>query len=142
MFRITRAWIHEHKTARGGWTMAQVKALGLPWPLTAGWITDIDGTEVPDEVRAAFESAAQTFRPKTLKHLHAPRIVADTFTWNEMQAKVAGPAQSLTADSDRAMMRRQLAEGQAYQARRAAQGLPPCPLTYRYLVDLQDALKK
>ncbi len=69
MFRITRAWIHEHKTERGGWTMAQTKALGLAWPLERGWLDEIAGREISDEAKAAFESANATFRPKTVRLL-------------------------------------------------------------------------
>jgi hypothetical protein len=67
MFTITRDWIHQHKTARGAWTMAQTKAIGLDWPLRHGWMDRIAGTQISDEAKAAFESATSTFRPKTIR---------------------------------------------------------------------------
>jgi 5-methylcytosine-specific restriction endonuclease McrA len=37
--RITKDFIFQHKTARGGWTAGQIIALGEKWPVQRGWIS-------------------------------------------------------------------------------------------------------
>jgi hypothetical protein len=41
--------IDQNRTEFGGWTMAQMAALGVSWPPRHGWLTKLIGTEIPDE---------------------------------------------------------------------------------------------
>src|SRR5262245_36816907 len=52
--KITREFIHQHKTPRGAWTRAQLSALGIAWPPREGWITRLAGVEITDDQRDAF----------------------------------------------------------------------------------------
>ena len=64
MFKITREWIHAHKTPRGGWTSAQLAVIGVAWPPTSGWVTQASGIVISDEQRARFEAYSPVpFRP-------------------------------------------------------------------------------
>lgn len=56
---ITREWIQEHATApKGGWTRAQLKLLGVPWPPPHGWLTNLwwNEVEISDETALKFEA--------------------------------------------------------------------------------------
>jgi hypothetical protein len=55
MFTITREWIDEHRTARGGWSADQCVALGIAWPLQSGWKRRLIGKVITDEAKARFE---------------------------------------------------------------------------------------
>lgn len=55
MKTVTKEWIHEHKTKRGGWTNAQLVQLGEPWPPVRGWIDRAIGREIDDEAARLFE---------------------------------------------------------------------------------------
>lgn len=44
---ITNAEIEAAKTARGGWTAAQLAAWGVPWPPPGGWRYDIVNNGLP-----------------------------------------------------------------------------------------------
>lgn len=52
---ITREYVHAHRTAAGGWTKAQLAALGVSWPPTKGWLTAIIGLEITDDQAMRFE---------------------------------------------------------------------------------------
>lgn len=55
-FRITKAWLIENKTPKGGWKRKQVEAIGLRWPLVSGWQDRMAGVLITDAQRRAFES--------------------------------------------------------------------------------------
>lgn len=55
-FTVTREWIEEFKTARGGWTQPQLEAIGVPWPPVHGWKVRIEGKVITFEARAMFEA--------------------------------------------------------------------------------------
>jgi hypothetical protein len=54
---VTRDFLEAHRSARGGWTRAQLAAIGVPWPPPAGWMGRIVGTEITEAQRAAFVAA-------------------------------------------------------------------------------------
>ena len=57
MFRVTRDWINSNRTPRGAFTRVQVEALGLEWnQLVKGWIRRVDGTEITEVQKLAFEA--------------------------------------------------------------------------------------
>lgn len=55
-FEISKRWLHEHKTVRGGWTRKQVEAIGETWPLVKGWTFRAVGRLVTEQQRRLFES--------------------------------------------------------------------------------------
>ena len=54
--KITKEFILENKTDNGSWTRSQMQALGLKWPLEAGWKTRVIGLEISDENVEIFKS--------------------------------------------------------------------------------------
>jgi len=54
-FEITKEWIREHTTKSGGWTMAQLDAIGVKWPPQNGWINKLAGTQISFGRKKAFE---------------------------------------------------------------------------------------
>jgi len=55
---ITKQWIHAHKTDGGAWNKPQLKAIGIDWPATKGWINDVIGKDIPLHSQVIFESHA------------------------------------------------------------------------------------
>ena len=66
---ITIEYIDKHKTKRGAWTKKQVKALGLPWPLEAGWKHKLVGKVLTVSQANEFESAKNDFAQNDGKHI-------------------------------------------------------------------------
>jgi hypothetical protein len=60
-FVITRTWLKTHTTKRGGYTKAQIKALGLSYPLLSGWMDELVGTEISAEAANAFEDSKSVY---------------------------------------------------------------------------------
>lgn len=56
MHRVNKKWIHENKTKRGGFTKAQLAAIGVSWPPKAGWVERSSGKLITDEQKDIFES--------------------------------------------------------------------------------------
>lgn len=52
---VDRTWIKAHKTPGGGWTKAQLRALGVSWPPQKGWLSRIVGQPLTADIRAAFD---------------------------------------------------------------------------------------
>jgi hypothetical protein len=59
MFTVTKEWINEHRTARGGFTAHQLMAVGVTWPPPKGWLRALVGEEITDAQRARFERGRQ-----------------------------------------------------------------------------------
>lgn len=55
---VTLEWLKKHATARGGYTKAQMQALGLAWPPVAGWQKAAVGMVVPMDHAQKFEAAS------------------------------------------------------------------------------------
>jgi len=49
MFKVTRRWIKDNSTPRGGWNYKQLQAIGVDVPPTKGWIDEVDGKEITEE---------------------------------------------------------------------------------------------
>lgn len=62
---ITAKWIHKHKTAAGGWTAAQLIAIGVSWPPFHGWIGKAIGQEISEQQRRAFEADSALVKSRT-----------------------------------------------------------------------------
>jgi 5-methylcytosine-specific restriction endonuclease McrA len=58
MFEVTAEWIEQFKTPRGGFCAAQVKAIGVDWPLVSGWKARVVGSQISDEQRRTFEAGS------------------------------------------------------------------------------------
>lgn len=61
--RITVEWLMAHRTPAGAWTLAQFRALGVPWPPRRGWVRRITGRYLDPARRAAFEQGVTIRRP-------------------------------------------------------------------------------
>jgi hypothetical protein len=55
LMKITREWIKEHSTPKGGWTADQLKCLGVSWPPQHGWLQSLIGKEIDAETADKFE---------------------------------------------------------------------------------------
>lgn len=53
IFIVTKNWIEDHKTPRGGYTKVQINALGIK--MVSGWQKSIVGKHITEEQRLAFE---------------------------------------------------------------------------------------
>lgn len=49
---ITREWLLSIRTHKGGWTKAQLAALGISWPPPKGWQQTLIGREISNETGA------------------------------------------------------------------------------------------
>lgn len=56
-FFITREWVHQYATDRGGFTRDQIEALGIRWPPSSGWIDRSIGKLITDSQKLRFEQA-------------------------------------------------------------------------------------
>ena len=89
---ITAAWIHQFATDRHGWTAAQIRALGLRYPQTVGWIYDLDGTEISDEAAREFERARDVFSSAKAKRKSKRRQVFKiAYASSQRQREAARP---------------------------------------------------
>jgi hypothetical protein len=52
---VSREWIEKNKTASGAWTRPQIRALGIDWPPTRGWINRVENKVISDENARIFE---------------------------------------------------------------------------------------
>ncbi len=55
VMKITREWIIAHATPKGGYTRAQLEAIGVPWPPRTGWPDRVVGIEITEQQRRIFE---------------------------------------------------------------------------------------
>jgi len=58
---LTASMIHAHCTERGGWTKAQLSAIGIDWPPIRGWIDKVAGSLITDEQWQEFISGRSKF---------------------------------------------------------------------------------
>jgi len=58
-YTVTREWLNQHRTPRGGWTAAQLRLLGVPWPPVRGWVATVIGQPLTVETREAFERVSK-----------------------------------------------------------------------------------
>lgn len=70
---ITLKWLNDHRTARNGFTRAQVEALGMRWPpKPKGWLRRQVGREISDEIARKFEEGAHKLKRDPLYDMFAP----------------------------------------------------------------------
>lgn len=62
--KLTYELINAAKTPFGAWTRAQIEALGVAWPPTAGWQKGVVGREVSEEEYKLFCELASKRRSK------------------------------------------------------------------------------
>ena len=55
-FIITKQWLLDNRTARGGYTKAQADILLQTWPLKKGWQNKVIGNKIWVEMKNRFES--------------------------------------------------------------------------------------
>lgn len=55
-FIITKEWLQNNKTVRGGYTKAQAEILLQTWPLKKGWQNKVIGKKIWIEMKNRFES--------------------------------------------------------------------------------------
>lgn len=69
MFTVTKHWLQANSSgnARGGWTKAQLEAIGLGWPPPKDWIDALIGSMLEDGQRAEFERLGQQHRETQLR---------------------------------------------------------------------------
>lgn len=67
MVTLTREYIMSQRTERGGFTAAQLRALGLSYNQPTGWIDRLCGKVITDEQAAEFERGRTIFHAKTLR---------------------------------------------------------------------------
>lgn len=52
--KLTQQMIFAGKSAKGAWTAAQLRELGIAWPPRSGWIRRLTGTEIHGDRYARF----------------------------------------------------------------------------------------
>jgi hypothetical protein len=60
LWLVTKAWIEEYRTPKGGWKAKQLAAIGIDWPPLTGWKTRAAGTTISQDQRLTFEAFART----------------------------------------------------------------------------------
>lgn len=77
-FRATRDWILAHRTPAGGFKAAQIRAIGVAYPLRGGWIERADGKLLSLKQKALFEKYADgykaTKKSKAVLRGDAPKV--------------------------------------------------------------------
>lgn len=63
---VTKEWLDQHKTVKGGWNAVQLHALGLKWPPTKGWAKFVIGRQLTQEQVVKFEKG-KVVRPRNKK---------------------------------------------------------------------------
>jgi hypothetical protein len=79
---VTRAWVHAHKSAKGGWTREQLKLLGVNWPPPVGWIDQVEGKTITDKAKAKFEEIGRGGKKK-VRRLNVDGLPIDAKDWTE-----------------------------------------------------------
>jgi hypothetical protein len=65
VFTVTREWLERHRSDRGGViTKDQASAIGVGWPLVAGWKRAAIGRQITDDAKARFELAMRAKRAR------------------------------------------------------------------------------
>lgn len=54
-FVITKKWLNDNKTEKGGWTKKQVEMLNLDWPLKKNWQKEVIGQSMFLPAKQLFE---------------------------------------------------------------------------------------
>ena len=66
-FTITKSWITDNKTAKGGWNSEQLASIGVKFPPPRGWISEAEGKVISLATKKRFESAKSQTKSKVHK---------------------------------------------------------------------------
>lgn len=65
---ITRQWLMDNRTENGAWTRAQLSVLGMSWPPSSGWIDELIGREISEDVARQFADARSVRGKQSRSH--------------------------------------------------------------------------
>jgi len=54
---VTRDWIMDNRSVRGGWTKDQLSAIGISWPPPKGWLGFAVGGIITKSAQHRFEAS-------------------------------------------------------------------------------------
>lgn len=72
--RVTREWLMQHRSERGGWNFSQLALLGETWPPAKGWIERAIDREIADDRAALFVEYSKR-RPNKAERQDVKRMV-------------------------------------------------------------------
>ena len=78
-FTITKKWLLDNRTARGGYTKAQCKLLNFDWPLKKGWQKKAVGQPISTQIKLAFENAKTPNKKQVREVLTIDNCIAYLF---------------------------------------------------------------
>lgn len=55
MFFITKEWLNDNRTSKGGFTKSQLNSIGVTWPPKKNWLREMIGKEITLESKLKFE---------------------------------------------------------------------------------------
>ena len=67
MITINKDFFLDNCTEAGSWTKAQLKVLGIKYPLKSGWQRKLYGKQITEQQALEFKEAAKIFSKKTIK---------------------------------------------------------------------------
>lgn len=82
--RVTKKWLNEHKTPKGGWTKKQIQALGLSYPPVAGWMSALNGELIDCDKARQFEDGKTVFAPIKIMKLKKVKASLATFSREQL----------------------------------------------------------
>jgi len=80
-FMVTKEWVHQFKTGRGGWNRVQLAAIGVKWPPVAGWIDEVEGSVIPPEHKRIFETTKQEKMSAKRRRVEADQLLRGLRIW-------------------------------------------------------------
>lgn len=66
--KLTKRYLLDNRTEKGGFTRQQLKILGIKWPPQAGWLDDLEGVEITEQQKAQFEISKEVLANSTKKN--------------------------------------------------------------------------
>lgn len=85
-FKITKKWLLDNKTKRGGYTNAQFNALGYKEPFK-GWQDALIGRVISDKEKRDFEIAKGNYRKTTTKEISKQKKNGKKAKWLRQMLK-------------------------------------------------------
>lgn len=53
--KVTKQYLLDNRTSKGGFSKAQINALGIEWPPQSGWMDFLEGSVLSEKQRIEFE---------------------------------------------------------------------------------------